>query len=275
MLFFPLHSLFSLCYFSLSLSPNLFLKLDQGKTTLLENIVKGRIDGCHIQSGITVGYYRQDFSTLNYDHTILESLYDASPNAAEDLIRKTASAFLLTGPIVHQKISTLSEGQKALCAYARLVLQEPGLLILDEPTNHINFRHLPALANALNDYKGALILVSHDKTFVDKVQMDHTLNLGDEMERFTLWLKTEASRKKKTVEIPIIGAKGPAIPVGGKGRKVIDAELVNSLVHSLSGLTLQRIPERRHTQTVSTIKPLPLGFVPITAATTTATNARV
>jgi ATP-binding cassette, subfamily F, member 3 len=119
-----------------------------GKTTLLENIVKGRITGCSIPSGVEVGYYRQDFSTLNMDHTILESFTEVCPNATEEHLRKTAAAFHLTGPIVYQKISSLSEGQKGLCAFARLVLQEPALLIMDEPTNHINFRHLPALRMA-------------------------------------------------------------------------------------------------------------------------------
>jgi ATP-binding cassette, subfamily F, member 3 len=150
-----------------------------GKTTLLQNIVEGKLTGCAIQPGVRVGYYRQDFSTLNFDHTVVESLREAcGTNVPESELRKTASNFMLSGPIMNQKVGTLSEGQKGLCAFARLVLQEPGLLIMDEPTNHINFRHIPAIAAALNDYQGAIILVSHDRGFVKKVDVDSVLE-GD------------------------------------------------------------------------------------------------
>jgi ATPase subunit of ABC transporter with duplicated ATPase domains len=63
-------------------------------------------------------------------------------------------------------------------AFAQLVLLEPGILILDEPTNHINFRHLPIIAKALHDFEGAMILVSHVDDFVAQVRIDETLDLG-------------------------------------------------------------------------------------------------
>jgi ATPase subunit of ABC transporter with duplicated ATPase domains len=72
----------------------------------------------------------------------------------------------------------LSEGQKGLVSFIRLVLQKPGLLILDEPTNHINFRHLPVIAEALNRYEGAMIMVSHVPDFVKKIRIDEVLELG-------------------------------------------------------------------------------------------------
>lgn len=171
-----------------------------GKTTLLENIVKGRIAGCNIPFGLTIGYYRQDFSTLNMEHTILESLFEVCPNANEEHVRKVAGSFHLTGSIVHQKIHTLSEGQKGLCAFARLVLQEPALLIMDEPTNHINFRHLPAIAKALNEYEGALIVVSHDHSFIQQVNVSSTMDLGIEKERY---LQIQANKKTSSpISIP-------------------------------------------------------------------------
>ena len=74
-------------------------------------------------------------------------------------------------------MKNLSEGQKGLVAFATLVITKPGLLILDEPTNHINFRHLPVIAKALSDFKGAMILVSHTKEFVDQIRIDETLDL--------------------------------------------------------------------------------------------------
>jgi ATP-binding cassette subfamily F protein 3 len=84
---------------------------------------------------------------------------------------------LITGDLVNAKIGSLSEGQKGLVAFARLVLQQPNLLILDEPTNHINFRHIPVIAEALNTYEGAMVLVSHVPEFVEKIRIDEILDL--------------------------------------------------------------------------------------------------
>ncbi len=92
-------------------------------------------------------------------------------------MRSVAAGFLITGDHMATKIGDLSEGQKGLVAFARLVLQKPGLLILDEPTNHINFRHIPVIAEALNTYEGAMILVSHVPDFVSKIRIDEVLDL--------------------------------------------------------------------------------------------------
>lgn len=152
-----------------------------GKSTLLETLAKGETDGVQIHEGVRVGYYRQDFSTLNFDHTVYESLAEALTSTGakldEEFMRSVASGFLITGEIVRTKIGALSEGQKGLVAFARLVLQRPGLLILDEPTNHINFRHLPIIAKALSNYQGAMILVSHVPEFVEQIRIDETLDL--------------------------------------------------------------------------------------------------
>lgn len=75
-------------------------------------------------------------------------------------------------------VGSLSEGQKGLLCFARFVLQRPGLLILDEPTNHINFRHIPVIAEALEAFEGGMILVSHMEEFVQKIRFDETLDLG-------------------------------------------------------------------------------------------------
>ena len=147
-----------------------------GKSTLLEAIASAK-SGSNILKGTTIGYYRQDFSTLNFEDTVYESLISAMKEPREETMRSIASGFLITGDLIKSKIGSLSEGQKGLVAFARLVLQKPGLLILDEPTNHINFRHLPIIAEALNTYEGAMILVSHVPDFVNKIRIDETLDL--------------------------------------------------------------------------------------------------
>ncbi len=148
-----------------------------GKSTLLESIASGTAKGIKIADGVRVGYYRQDFSTLNFEDTVHDSLMEVMEKQMEENLRSVAAGFLLQGEIINTKIGSLSEGQKGLVAFARLVLQKPGLLILDEPTNHINFRHLPIIAKALSTYQGAMILVSHVPEFVSQIRIDEVLDL--------------------------------------------------------------------------------------------------
>jgi ATP-binding cassette subfamily F protein 3 len=109
---------------------------------------------------------------------VFEELFDLTePGNREEQMRKVAAGFLISAELINTKIGRLSEGQKGLVAFARLVLLKPGLLILDEPTNHINFRHLPIIAEALNKYEGAMVLVSHVPEFVAKIRIDETLDL--------------------------------------------------------------------------------------------------
>jgi ATPase subunit of ABC transporter with duplicated ATPase domains len=169
----------------ISLNKNIHLLLQGpngiGKTTLLERLASGHAEGEKVKEGIRIGYYRQDFSTLNFEDTVYQSLSSAMLAGGEKLdeerMRSVAAGFLITGEFIRTKIGDLSEGQKGLVAFARLVLQKPGLLVLDEPTNHINFRHLPVIAKALDEYKGAMILVSHVPEFVAQIRIDEVLDL--------------------------------------------------------------------------------------------------
>jgi len=154
-----------------------------GKSTLLEALASGKVKGLPAQAGamitpgVIIGYYRQDFSTLNFEDTVYDSLASVGKTFDEQDIRSVAAGFLITADTIRSKIGSLSEGQKGLVAFAQLVLRKPGLLILDEPTNHINFRHLPVIAAALDSYQGAMILVSHVPEFVSQIRIDETLDL--------------------------------------------------------------------------------------------------
>jgi len=152
-----------------------------GKSTLIESMAHGTLPGLKLPASLRVGYYRQDFSTLDFSQTVYESLSDnmgrSSEQVTEERLRSVASGFLLNSEVVKAKIGSLSEGQKGLVAFAGLVLLRPGLLILDEPTNHINFRHLPIIAQALDEYEGAMILVSHVDDFVAQIRIDDVLDL--------------------------------------------------------------------------------------------------
>ncbi|MFH0739892.1 MAG: ATP-binding cassette domain-containing protein [bacterium] len=150
-----------------------------GKTTLLEKLSAGKAKGEHIKDGVKIGYYRQDFSNLDFNATVYQALENAmGREGTEQGLRVHAAGFLLDAEVLKAKIGSLSEGQKGLVAFAAIALEKPGLLILDEPTNHINFRHIPVIAKAINDFEGAMILVSHAKDFVEKIRIDFTLDLG-------------------------------------------------------------------------------------------------
>lgn len=148
-----------------------------GKTTLLESLASGHAKGEEIASGVKVGYYRQDFSNLDFEQKVLACLMEVADGKTHEEIRSFASGFLISGDIINTKIGLLSEGQKGLVAFARLTLLSPGLLILDEPTNHINFRHIPVIAKALDSFEGAMILVSHVPEFVEQIRIDEVLDL--------------------------------------------------------------------------------------------------
>lgn len=148
-----------------------------GKSTLLEKLAAGSSSEAHIPSEVVIGYYKQDFSNLDFQRTALDTLREVMRVQDERVLRSTAAGFLLTSKLLDSPIRALSEGQKGLLAFCRLVLLTPGLLILDEPTNHINFRHLPIIAEALDQYQGAMIVVSHIPSFVEQIRIDETIDL--------------------------------------------------------------------------------------------------
>ncbi len=148
-----------------------------GKSTLLQALANVTEEGATISPDVRVGYYRQDFSGLDFEKTAYQALEEMMHNPWNQEIYATGAQFLLSSQILKNKVGALSEGQKGLLCYARFVLQKPGLLIMDEPTNHINFRHLPIIAKALDEFEGAIILVSHVPEFVDQIKIDQVLDL--------------------------------------------------------------------------------------------------
>ncbi|HRH32353.1 MAG TPA: ATP-binding cassette domain-containing protein [bacterium] len=149
-----------------------------GKSTLLRTLADNKDEGAVIAKDVKVGYYRQDFSGLDFNKSAYDSLAEMMAVPDNQTIRAVGAHFLLNGDALATKVGSLSEGQKGLLCFARFVLQKPGLLILDEPTNHINFRHLPVIARALEKYEGAMIMVSHVPDFVSQIKFGQELDLG-------------------------------------------------------------------------------------------------
>lgn len=148
-----------------------------GKSTLLEKLAGDTTEMAVIPAEVIVGYYKQDFSNLDFDQTAFETLKEVMTVKDERTLRSTAAGFLFDSKLLGSPVRALSEGQKGLLAFCRLVLLKPGLLILDEPTNHINFRHLPIIAKALDGYEGTMIMVSHIPSFVAQIQIDEIIDL--------------------------------------------------------------------------------------------------
>lgn len=149
-----------------------------GKSTLLKKMVLNQSEHVTIPAEVRVGYYQQDFGNLDGEQTAYDALREVMGDENDEAkLRSAAAGFLLSGPLLASKIESLSEGQKGLLSFCRLVLLKPGLLILDEPTNHINFRHLPILAKALDEYQGAMIMVSHIPEFVKQIRIDTIIDL--------------------------------------------------------------------------------------------------
>lgn len=148
-----------------------------GKTTFLESLAKGDEQVVTINPEATIGYYRQDFSTLDFSKTVFETLFESVKEKNKELVYKLAARFLLPASLVQNTVASLSEGQKGLLMFAKLFAEEHPILIFDEPTNHINFRHIPVIAEALDEYRGTLIFVSHVADFVASIRIDEVLDM--------------------------------------------------------------------------------------------------
>jgi ATP-binding cassette subfamily F protein 3 len=154
-----------------------------GKTTFFNLFDKPNAKGIKLANNLKVGYYRQDFSTLDFNKTAYEELAKIFKRLDDQNLRAIASGFLIGGKELATKIGALSEGQKALLMWAYITMSEPGVLMIDEPTNHVNFRHIPIIAEAIKNYTGVIILVSHVNDFVRQVGCNQTLDLGKLVEK--------------------------------------------------------------------------------------------
>ncbi|WP_439874786.1 ABC-F family ATP-binding cassette domain-containing protein [Bacillus mycoides] len=143
-----------------------------GKSTLLKSLVNKLplLNGdVSFGSNVSIGYYDQEQANLTSSKRVLNELWDEYPLQPEKEIRTILGNFLFTGDDVLKPVSSLSGGQKARLALAKLMMQKSNLLILDEPTNHLDLNSKEILENALIDYPGTLLFVSHDRYFINRV----------------------------------------------------------------------------------------------------------
>lgn len=194
-----------------------------GKSTLLKSII-GKIPfisgKLHLGTNVSIGYYDQGQADLNTNKTILHELWDEHPTTPEGDIRTILGSFLFSGEDVEKPIALLSGGEKARVALAKLSMNKDNFLILDEPTNHLDIDNKEVLENALIDYAGTLLFVSHDRYFINRIatkviELSETgskLYLGDydyylEKKREEAELKALLEQEKKPVVEQVTAGK--------------------------------------------------------------------
>lgn len=197
-----------------------------GKSTLLKSLI-GQLPLIqgekHLGTNVLLGYYDQEQSDLNSTKSVLAELWDDHSTTPEKDIRSILGSFLFSGEDVEKSVTSLSGGEKARLALAKLAMNKDNFLMLDEPTNHLDIDSKEVLENALIDFEGTLLFVSHDRYFINRIattiielsENGSTLYLGDydyylekkaEQEELRLLAEAETTKKSQIESAPTVKA---------------------------------------------------------------------
>ena len=183
-----------------------------GKTTLLK-IILGKLEqtvgSFKIGTDIHIGYYDQIQENLSMDKTIIDEVWDEYPKMTETEVRNALAQFQFRGEDVFKEIKTLSGGERARVELCKLILKKVNFLIMDEPTNHLDVEARESLESALSEYGGTMLMVSHDRYFINKLadrivylKNDGAENFLGNYDEFSLKRKPEKDDvKEKTVKV--------------------------------------------------------------------------
>lgn len=206
-----------------------------GKSTLLKSLI-GQLPfikgNPHFGTNVTIGYYDQGQADLHGNKTILAELWDEHPTTPEKDIRNVLGGFLFSGEDVEKTIPLLSGGEKARVALAKLSMNKENFLILDEPTNHLDIDNKEVLENALIDYQGTLLFVSHDRYFINRIA-NKVIELSPEGSKLYLGdYDYYLEKKKEEEEIAELQAK-ENVPVEAPKKKFYQDKEQQKLIRSL------------------------------------------
>lgn len=193
-----------------------------GKTTLIKSMVGQLpfIEGeAVLGANVEMGYYDQTQSALTKTNTVLDELWNAFPTTPEVEIRNRLGAFLFSGDDVKKSVAMLSGGEKARLLLAKLSMENNNFLVLDEPTNHLDIDSKEVLENALIDFDGTLLFVSHDRYFINRVATKildisadgSTLYLGD----YDYYVEKKAEQEARHQAAQLIAASPTDTPSAG------------------------------------------------------------
>ena len=165
--------LFSHGTFSLQKGEHVALIGDNGsgKTTLLKilnGLIRADEGEFRLGSKVKIAYYDQEHAVLNMEKTLFDEIQDSSPEMNNTKVRNVLAAFLFTGDDVYKRIQDLSGGEQGRVSLAKLMLSDANFLILDEPTNHLDIQGKEVLEEAIRNYEGTVLYVSHDRYFINK-----------------------------------------------------------------------------------------------------------
>lgn len=171
---FPHQTLFEDLSFQLFRGQHMGLIGDNGtgKTTLLRILLGDVVPDSgtfELGTNVHMGYYDQEMKDLDFDKTVIDEIWDDNPKLTHYEIRSLLAKFLFIGDDIFQEISELSGGEKGRLSLLKLMLSKANFLLMDEPTNHLDVDSKEVLENALNDYTGTLLVVSHDRYFLNQV----------------------------------------------------------------------------------------------------------
>ncbi len=211
-----------------------------GKTTLLrliQDLIPSDAGSIRLGAKVSIGYYDQEHSVLNLDKTLFDEIADTYPNLTNTQIRNTLAAFLFTNDDAFKRIKDLSGGEKGRVALAKLMLSNANFLILDEPTNHLDVYSREILEQALSNYQGTLLYVSHDRYFINKTAhkiveiKDTSLNEYDGnydyyLEKSALTIDSNADNISSKSQLKVINR--PTINSDSKSNTVSDSNEDNS-----------------------------------------------
>ena len=186
-----------------------------GKTTLLKSLARilPPISGSTLYgTGVLVGYYDQEMADLVPSRRVIDVILDEDPSMKEGEARDFLALFDFRGDDVEQTVATLSGGERGRLSIARIVFGGANLLLLDEPTNHLDLDAREQLEEALSDFEGAIIFVSHDRWFIDRIAT-HVLEIQDRTTELHEGNYGDMIRRRQTVRARVVEATAGPKPV--------------------------------------------------------------
>ncbi len=200
-----------------------------GKTTLLKDLLKNGRFGV----GATVGYFDQHGAGLDPKKTVFTQLRDSFPRKSDTELRSALALFMFKGDEVFREIATLSGGERARVALCSLMLKRDNFLLLDEPTNHLDLESREILENALSEYGGTILAVSHDRYFINRIARRILYFKGEELVgldgNYDSYLAAKQSEVTETERTKSVGA-GKAVYLQRKADRAAAAKLRSAIL---------------------------------------------